>query len=282
MYRSLLFVPADDDKRVAHVHERGADGVILDLEDAVAPEAKDKARAGVRATAEALGAKGAVVFVRINAPWRTALADLDAVLGPAVTGVIAPKVRDAAQARTMGEMLRECEAAHGVDAGATQLIALIESVAGVHNAMAIAGVANVSGLALGSEDFCAEVGVAPGGGVLDLPCKLLALAAASRGLMALGVPISIGAFRDTDAYRAAIAQARAIGMNGALCIHPAQVEIANAGFTPGVTELAQARAIVAAFMTAQAAGRAVTSLDGRMIDAPVVAQARRVIAQGSH
>lgn len=194
-------------------------------------------------------------------------------------GVVAPKVRDTAQAQIVGEMIREIEDARGMRRGETNLIALIESPAGIQNAAAIAAVHGVSGLALCSEDLGADIGVAPPRAVLDLPCKLLALAAASRSLMALGAPISIAAYGDLDAYRAAIAEARGIGMNGVMCIHPAQVEIANAGFAPSDGDLETARAVIAAWDAAQAAGRAVAAHSGRMIDAPVVAQARQVLSR---
>lgn len=279
MYRSFLFVPANDEKRIARVHERGADAVILDLEDAVADADKDKARGGVRAIAAGLRVKGARVFVRINSSWRAVLADLEASLSADVAGIIAPKVNDAAQARVVAEMLREVEAARGLAAGATQLIALVETSAGVLDAAAIASTPGLTGLALGSEDLSVELGVAPSAASLDLPCKRIALAAASRGLMALGAPVSIAEFRDLDAYAAAMDAARAIGMTGVFCIHPAQVEIANARFAPSESELADARAILSAWDAAQAKGQAVVSLHGRMIDAPVVKRALRLVGR---
>jgi citrate lyase subunit beta / citryl-CoA lyase len=276
MYRSLLFVPANDARRLERAHERGADAVILDLEDAVAAQAKRDARAGLRAAAEGLAAKGAQVLVRINTPWREALSDLEAAVCPAVRGVVAPKIDDAARARVVGEMIREVEKGRAMPA-ATQLIALIESAAGLRTAAAIAAVEGVSGLALGSEDLCLEMGVAPGADVLDLPCKLIALAAAPRRQMALGLPVSIAEFRDLEAYGRAVSQARRIGMTGALCIHPAQVAALNSGFAPSAAEIEEAKAITAAWEAAVAEGRAVASHAGRMIDAPVAERARRVL-----
>ena len=280
MYRSFLFVPANDEKRIARVHERGADVVILDLEDAVAAVDKDHARKGVRAIAAGLHSRGARVFVRINSSWRAALADLEASIGADVAGVIASKVNGAAQARVVAEMVREVELARDLEAGVTQLIALVETSAGVLDAAAIAAVRGITGLALGSEDLSVELGVAPSAASLDLPCKQIALAAASRGLMALGAPVSIAEFRDLDAYAAAMDSARAVGMTGVFCIHPAQVEIANARFAPSKSELADARAILAVWDAAQANGQAVVSLNGRMIDAPVVKRALRLVGRG--
>lgn len=277
MRRSFLFVPADDAKRLARVHERGADAVIVDLEDAVGAENKDAARAGVGAAIAALSARGVAVFVRINSPWRMALADLEAAVAPGLSGIVAPKIGDAAQALVLGEMIREVEAARGVGPGATEFIALIESAAGLHNAAAIAAVAHITGIALGTEDLCVELGVAPTASSLDLPCKHIALAAAPRGLMALGAPVSISEFRDIAAYGAGLDEARRIGMTGVFCIHPAQVEAANACFAPTEAELAEARGVLAAWAAAQQKGQSVLSHNGRMIDAPVVARAKRLV-----
>lgn len=268
MMRSLLFVPANDAKRIARVHERGADAIVLDLEDGVSLEAKVEARAGVAAAATRITAHGATVFVRVNADWRD---DLASVLIPEVSGIVAPKIADAASAEAVAAAIKDKAEARSV-----ALIALIESAAGLFNAPAIAAVEGVSALALGGEDLCAELGVPPSQEALDLPCKLIALAAASRGLAALGAPASIGDFRELDGYREAVGRARAIGMSGTLCIHPAQVAIANAGFAPSAAEIAQARDIVEAWEKRGARG--VIAVNGQMIDAPVVARARRVLA----
>ncbi|QGZ93665.1 HpcH/HpaI aldolase/citrate lyase family protein [Terricaulis silvestris] len=269
MLRSFLFVPAIDEKRLARVHERGADAVILDLEDAVPPEAKAAARAGLRGVAEGLAAKGVKVFVRVNADTP---ADIDAAVCGAVQGIVAPKVRGASQAADIVEAIGARANARPVD-----FIALIESASGIFNAAPIAGVNGVSGLALGSEDLTAELGVAPTADSLDLPCKMIALAAATRGLMALGAPVSIGEFRDLDLYRNAIALARRVGMTGTFCIHPAQVAVANDGFAPSPAELDEARALLAAWREAEATGVGVIAHGGRMIDAPVVARAKRLL-----
>jgi citrate lyase subunit beta/citryl-CoA lyase len=262
--RSLLFVPADDAKRIERVHERGADVVILDLEDGVAPESKGVARAALSEAAARIVAHGAKVFVRVNTDWRD---DLAVALTPALSGVVFPKLNNAATAR-------DAVAAVGARAA---VIVLIESAEGLFNAPAIAAVEGVSGLALGGEDLCVELGVAPSEDALDLPCKLIALAAATRGLAAIGAPVSISEFKDLDAYRQAIGKARRIGLTGALCIHPAQVAIANSGFMPTDAEVEHARAIVETWERRGAEG--VIVVDGRMVDAPVVARAQRVIAQ---
>lgn len=277
MRRSFLFCPANDAKRLDRVHERGADAVIIDLEDAVSAADKETARAGVPAIARDLAAKGAQVFVRINATWTSAFEDLKVAVTPGVQGVVAAKMSDAGHARVLGEIICELEAVRGRAPGTLELVALIESAEGLQRAGEIARVPQITGLALGSEDLSVQLGVAPNADSLDLPCKQIALAAASRGLMALGAPVSIAEFRDLDAYAAAMDRARRIGMTGVFCIHPAQVEIANARFAPSEVELVEARGVLEAWAAAQREGRAVVAFDGRMIDAPVVARARRLV-----
>ncbi len=277
-WRSLLFVPADDVKRCAKARGIGADAVILDLEDGVASVTKEIARQRIGDTAAALGEAGIGVVVRINAAWRAALADLDATVAAGANAVMVPKVEDAARLRVLGEMLGEFESVHGRVVGATGIIVLVESPAGLAAMSELAAASRVIGLALGTEDFCAALGVAPERDALELPSRQIALGAAVRGQMALAVPFSIARFRDTEAYAAAARASAAWGVTGAICIHPSQVAIANEGFGVDEAARATARRVLDAW-EARGDGEAVVSLDGRMIDLPVVEQARRLLAR---
>lgn len=274
-WHSLLFVPGDNLKHLEKVHERGADAVIIDFEDAVSAETKPRARAIFRDVAPVLAGKGVDLLVRINAEWRAALADLDAIVSSQISAIIVPKVESAARLLTLCDMIGEFELERGLVPGGIGLVALVESPSALSHLAEIAAIPRVVGLALGSEDFSLSLGVTPTPASLDLPCKLIALAAAGRRLMALGLPISIGEFRDLDGYRAAAEAGRAIGLNGALCIHPAQVTVINSVFAPGDAEKAEAQQIVDAWAASD--GRAVLQLDGRMIDLPVVLRARRLL-----
>ncbi|WP_202842538.1 HpcH/HpaI aldolase/citrate lyase family protein [Luteimonas saliphila] len=278
-WRSLLFVPADDAKRCAKACGVGADAVILDLEDGVAPVAKTAARRALPAAARALRDAGAGVVVRINGGWRDAFADLDAAVAAGVDAVMVPKAEDSARLRVIDELLGEFEAGHDVDAGTTGIVALVESAAALTVLQALAAAPRVIALALGTEDFCVGLGVAPTPAVLELPSRQIALAASVRGQMALAVPLSIASFRDTGAYAAAVAAGAAWGVNGAICIHPLQVGLANEGFGVDTDALAQAQRILDAW-DGRAHGTAVVSLDGRMIDPPVAERARRLLARG--
>lgn len=278
-WRSLLFVPADDGVRRGKAASVGADAVILDLEDGVAPQAKAAARAGLAAAAASVAAAGPAVVARINAGWLAAVEDLRATIGPDVRAVMLPKAEDPASLGVLSAIITELEAERGLPSGHTGLIALVESPAGLSAAAALAACPRVIGLALGSEDFAASMRVAPTPALLDLPSRQLALAAAAHTRMALAVPLSIAQFRDRDACIAAARRGAEYGVTGALCIHPNQVHAANEAFVPSEAELSQARRILAAWDTAQQAGLAVTSLDGAMIDLPVVQQAHAMLAR---
>ena len=273
-WRSLLFVAADDQARLAKIAGRGADAVILDLEDAVPPVRKASAREGLSAAISTLSAGSCALVVRINSAWRDVAADLEVAVVPGVAAIMVPKVEDGAQLRIIGEMIAEYAAAAGMDK-TPAIIALVESPAGIAALGEIAAQDDVVGLALGSEDFSLSLGVAPTPEALDLPCRLLALAAAQRGLMALGLPVSIATIKDVDAWAAAIFKARSIGITGALCIHPAQVGPVNDGFGASAEEVENARRVIAAWDAS--GGNGVIQLDGKMVDLPVVLAARRTL-----
>lgn len=275
-WRSLLFVPADDEVRRSKAAASGADAVILDLEDGVAPAAKSVARAGLQEAAAAIAAAGPAVVVRINAGWLVALEDLKAAIGSNVRAVMVPKVEDVARLTVLADILGELEAKRGLSPGHTGLVVLVESPAGLAVVSALAACPRVIGLALGPEDFAAAMGVAPTPALLDLPSRQVALAAATHGRMALAVPLSIAQFRDVDACVAAAMKGAEYGVTGALCIHPNQVRAASQAFQPTPAELDVARRVLAAWDNAQTA---VTTLDGMMIDLPVALRARALLAR---
>jgi citrate lyase subunit beta/citryl-CoA lyase len=274
-WRSLLFVAADDHTRVAGIAKRGADAVILDLEDAVPPERKASARACLRDTVLALSAAETPVVVRVNASWRDVVSDLKMAVSEGVAAIMVPKVEDAARIRVIAEMVAELSVERDLS-HPPGLIALVESPAGLAALDEIAAAPGLVALALGSEDFSLSLGVHPTPEALDLPCRILAVAAAARGLMALGVPASIATLNDDLAWASAIAKGRAIGITGALCIHPRQVAPANLGFSPSADEIDIARRVLNAWSVA--GSRGVIRFEGRMIDQPVAAAAGRTLA----
>lgn len=272
-WRSLLFAPADNAERCAKAARAGADAVILDLEDGVALAAKPAARAALGEAVATVRAQGVAAVVRINAPWMMAADDVRAAVAAGAQALMVPKAEDAHRLAVLAQMVEE------LGGGALPQIALVESPQGIAAAHAIAQAPCVAGLALGTEDFSLAMGVEPSETVLDLPARQLALAAAGRGLMALAVPFSIARFREEEAYQASASAAAAYGVNGAICIHPKQVAVANAVFGLSAADRAEAERILAAWDAAQAQGLSVVSMDGAMIDLPVAERARKLLAR---
>lgn len=279
-WRSLLFIPANDEGRIAKAHTRGADAVILDLEDGVSASEKSSARALLAAGVAQLAGEGQDVVVRINGPWRLAVADLEAAVIPGVSALIVPKVEDAARLAVLSEMIGELEAERGLPVGKLGVIALIESPAALPKLAEIAAAPRLAALAFGPEDFSVAAGVKPLPANLDLPCRMVALAAAGQGIAALGAPVSLSEFRDLVVYGAGAAAAKAMGMGGSLCIHPAQVAVLNETWTVPAAEADAARRIVEAWDAAPE-GAGVLAFEGKMIDLPVVLQARRTLERAA-
>ena len=269
--RSALFVPLADERFLARAHERGADALLLDLEDSVPPAYKQEARARLPEAARRLAALGATVMVRVNAAPDLAADDIDAAAHSPVTAVFLPKVESAAQVRAADKQLA---------GSAALLVAQLESPGAVLAAVDIAKAGGrLAGLAFGSEDYCGALGVASGKAALDWPAQMLAAAARARGLAAFGVPGPLTEIADMDAFSRLLEKAKAMGFTGCTCIHPKQVAAANRAYSPSADEIALAAEIIAAFEAAVREGRGALSLHGRMIDAPVVDQARATLAR---
>jgi citrate lyase subunit beta/citryl-CoA lyase len=273
--RTFLFVPADRPERHARALASGAGGVIVDLEDAVAPDRKVEARAQLAACFAALGAaQRQRLLVRVNAcgtPWHDGdLAEAGKLAAQGlVAGVVLPKAERAADLRQL------CAA---VGPGGL-LVPLIESAAGLEAARELAQAPQVLRLAFGHLDFQADLGLACAADEAELAPVRLALVLASRAA-GLAAPIDgvTPDWRDAARLAADAARARRGGFGAKLCIHPDQVAPVHAALGPSRDELAWARRVIDA---ALAAGGGVASLDGRMVDAPVVRLAERLLALDS-
>ena len=280
LWRSMLFVPATADRLVAKAHTRGADALIVDLEDAVAPSQKPRAREVLSDVVDHVGQDGAEVLVRINRPLRLAIPDLEAAVIPGVTALMLPKAENAAHVRLLSEVISELESERSIPDGRTQLITLIETPEGLRNAPEIAACPRVVGITLGTEDFADALGMPePDSEELIPYMKTLQLAAREAGVLALGYPGSIANFTDLELFRSDVRRARAQGFDGGSCIHPAQVPILNEEFAPSSDEIAKAERIVTAYDEALASGTGAIELDGKMIDVPVANRARRLLAR---
>ena len=280
VWRSMLYVPATSEKCIEKAHERGADAIKIDLEDAVAPQEKPRARTLVRDAAKLVAKGGADVLVRINRPMRMAVADLEASVWPEVQGLVLPKVESADHINFLSEMITELEAERDMVPGHTRLMALIETPRGYSNARDIAlSSTRLAAIALGQEDFSAEMGmVEPEGMSLLSYYQTVQVAAREAGILPIGYPGSIAEFTDLDLFRSNALIARKLGFDGGACIHPKQVPILNEAFTPTDVEIERSENMVAAYDAAMAAGAGAVAFEGKMIDVPVVARAERILS----
>ena len=280
VWRSMLYVPATSEKFIEKAHERGADAIKIDLEDAVALAEKPRARTLVRSAAKTVARGGADVLVRINRPLRMAVDDLEASVWPEVHGLVLPKVESADHIGFLAEIITELEDERDMQRGHIKLMALIETPRGYSNVRDIANSSErLSAIALGQEDFSAEMGmVEPEGMSLLSYYQTVQVAAREAGILPIGYPGSIAEFTDLELFKSNALIARKLGFDGGACIHPKQVPILNEAFTPTDEEINRSERMVAAYDAAMAAGDGAVAFEGKMIDVPVVARAERILS----
>jgi len=280
LWRSMLYVPANVERFVAGAHRRGADAIILDLEDSVPAQERPQARRDLIAHAESVARGGADVVVRINRSWRQAMLDLEAAISPSVQALAVTKVDSADHVRLLAEVVGELEAERGMAVGTTQFMVMVETAAAFFRMPEIARAdPRIVAMTLGAEDFALSVGMVPEPEGLFWPKQQLVVAARAAGVMPLGFVGTVADYGDLDAFRATVRRARRLGFLGASVIHPSQVPILNAEFAPSAEEVESARRIVVAYKEAEAAGRGSIAVDGKMIDVPVVERAHRTLAR---
>ena len=216
MWRSLLFIPTLSEAFLAKAHQRGADGIILDLEDSIPPTRKQDARQCLADAVNRLRQHPIDVLVRINAPWRLAVRDLEAAVMLGVSAIIAPKVAGPDHVEALAETLAELEAERGIT-DRIGLIGLLETPRAVLHAEAIAKSTRMRGLVLGGEDFALAMGAPPTVDLLKQPCQHVALAAKAAGCAALGYPGSIAEFQDLAAFRGYAGMGAALGLRRRIC-----------------------------------------------------------------
>ncbi len=280
IWRSLLFVPANNGRFIERAHTRGADAIILDLEDSVPAGERPNARRTLMESAELAARGGADILVRINAEPRETAADLDAAVHPGVRALLVPKVEVPETLRALSVDVSRLEAQRGMAVGSMGFVVLVESAAGLLHAEAIARAdARIVALELGGEDFALSTGMVPDAETLAVPKQMVLYAARAAGLMPLGILGSIADYADLDAYRATAERSRRFGFEGAACIHPSGVPILNEVFTPTAAQVEHARRLVDAYTDAQRAGSGAISVDGKMVDVPVVERAQNLLAR---
>jgi citrate lyase subunit beta/citryl-CoA lyase len=277
--RSVLYMPGSNARALEKARTLPADTVILDLEDSVAPDAKDEARNQVCAAVEAGGFGRREVVIRVNAPdtaW--AEADLAAAVKAAPDAILIPKVSDPETLTSVGARLRRLGAPDR-----TRVWAMIETPLAILRAEAIANAARDVGtrlecLVLGTNDLAKETRARLVPGRAPMLPWIAGVLLAAR---AHEIDVLDGVFNtlaDPEGFRAECEQGRDLGFDGKTLIHPNQIEVANAVFAPAPDEVAQARAIIAAFERPENAGKGVVSLEGRMVERLHAEMARRTVA----
>ncbi len=285
--RSILFVPGDSDRKLAKAPASGADVLVLDLEDAVAPDAKQAARETTAAflTEHPDRDKLPPLYVRIN-DLQTGLAedDLDAVLPARPAGIMLPKPRGGGDVATLSGLLDTYENAAGLKPGSMPILTIANEVASavVNMASFVDATPRLQGLCWGSEDLATAIGAKANRdqtGAYIPPLlfsrNLCLLTAASANVHAIDTVFTN--FRDSAGLETEASEAARDGFTGKMAIHPDQIPIINEAFTPNRDEVAEAQLIVNAFEAAPGAG--VINLDGRMIDRPHLQAAKRTLEQ---
>ena len=270
--RSLLYVPASSTRFIAKAHTRGADVIILDLEDSVSAENKLAARSALASSIASVRQGGAAVYVRINAD-ETGLADAEAALSGGADALYLPKASPE-RIDQIDRVLAEAES--NTAKQRLPLVALIEDAAALLNADRIAAHPRVIGLSCGGEDLANALGARPDADVLRLPKQLIHYAAKAHGRRSYGLFQSTADYADLDRLKQGAEEARRFGFDGASCVHPSAVPILNAAFGPSPDEIAWAQKVLAGV---KAHGDAAFAIDGQMVDAPVVGRARSILAE---
>ncbi|MGI6074832.1 MAG: HpcH/HpaI aldolase/citrate lyase family protein [Pyramidobacter sp.] len=280
MRRSMLFLPGNTPNIIVNGDALGADNVILDLEDAVAPDQKDAARILVRNAIKSLGFENVELTVRINSLdtpyWQ---ADLEEIVPLRPDLIMPTKVGSADDVKTLDAFMAQVERRCGLPAGTVKLIPLIETARGLENAYAVASASpRVAALFLGAEDLTADLR-APrskeGTEILYARCRMVSAARAA------GVDVYDTPFTDVndDEGAAKDAQfARSLGFSGKAAISPRHVRAINEAFSPTKKEIDYAREVLAAIRQAKEQGRGAISLYGKMIDKPIVTRAQQTLA----
>lgn len=280
VWRSILYVPGNVPKFIDKAHERGADCLLVDLEDSVTPAEKPRARAMLPETMAKVVRGGADVSVRINRPLRLAIPDLEAAVRPGLSALFITKTEGVQHLKLLDEAVSELERERGMPVGGVGFGAMIEHPCALPHVNDIAEHApRLIAMMLGGEDFALETGALPTAETLELPKRMVAFAAQAHEVPVLGILGTVADYSDADAYRKSAERARRFGFSGGSCVHPGLVQALNEAFTPPADEVAYAKKLIDADAKAAAEGRGSFSVDGKMIDVPVIERARRLIAR---
>lgn len=276
VWRSMLYVPANNEKFIAKAHTRGADAIILDLEDSVPADERPATRRTLQESIKMAGQAGADVTVRIN--HDDAEADLDAAVVKGVRALLVAKSETPEQITALEKRITELESERGLPEGSIGLSLMIESPGALRRAADIASASNRAvAMSLGGEDFATAMHFAPNPETLELPKLLCLMAAREAGLMPLGYLGTVADYNDTAAVAATLQRSRQFGFEGGACIHPAIVPLLNEAFSPTAEEVDWAQRVTTEYKAAEKEGKGAIAIDGKMVDVPVAIRAERLL-----
>ncbi len=279
IFRTLMFVPGNQEKRIEKARIVPADALILDLEDSVPATEKDAARKMVSTSIQKLASEGRDIFVRVNSLSTPYCAtDIKAVVKKGLKGICLPKSESANDIHKAEALIAEAEKDFGIAEGSIGILALVETPMGIIYAYQIAAASQrIVGITFGAEDYALEMGVnrTKEGYEIEYPRMAIAVACHAAGVQAVDCVFTD--VKDNEGLEAETKRIKQLGFQGKLVIHPDQVKPVNQIFTPSPGEIDHARKVVEAFENAVAQGSASVSLDGKMVDSPVAARAKKLI-----
>jgi len=260
---------------------RDADVITLDLEDSVLPCEKDEARRNAKQGIEIAGRGGADVLVRINSERENYLKDLEACIYPGLSGILIPKVENVWNVLDIEQIIGELEKERGIKSGTIYTFLTVETARGYVEMNRIAAACKRAvTLCIGQEDFSRDIGIeTPEGNELAIPNYHMIIVANAYDLIPIGLVASLSDYKNLDYFAKIVANSSRIGLKGAACIHPAQVPYLNTGFSPSKDKVEYAQKVIEVFEESQRRGDGATSLDGKMVDRPVVDRAMKVLQE---
>ena len=277
--RSLLFVPGNRPNMLDKALGLSPDAYVPDMEDSVPDEEKGAARNTIASYLPKLSSVGPVVIPRVNSLDSGLMEDdLAAVVRPDITGVSVGKISSANDIQLVSDAIGRAEKRAGIRVGQVKLIPWIETAKAIVNAHQIcSSSARIVGVAFGAEDFTNDMAIERTGDEAEVwyPRAVVGVAARAAGVLALDTPFF--GLRDGEGLQRDALTAKKYGFRGKFAIHPSQIDVINEAFSPSAAEIENARRVVASFEEAELAGRASTSLDGKVIDVPVVRRARSLL-----
>lgn len=278
--RSMLFVPGNNPAMVKDAHIYGSDSIIFDLEDAVSPAEKDAARLLVYSALRTIDYGATELVVRVNGldtPWFEA--DVEAMVRGGIEVIRLPKTETAEDIRHLEALVAATERAAGIPEGRVKLMAALESPLAIINAYEIARSSpRLIGIALSAEDFVTSMKTnrSPEGVELFEARGRIVIAARAAGVMALDTVFTD--INDQEGFLREVRLIKQMGFDGKSVVNPNQIPLVHAAFAPTEDEVRKARRVIEAAREAEARGLGVVSLDGKMIDKPIVVRAERVLA----